>query len=245
MLRILLSTVVAISVLFAQPVSSYRSLDTIALDATSGDSVASPASSLSWSHTVTGSNVILFVGVCTGNNSPSVTYNSVAMTQIDTANQSGYYSELFYLVSPTTGSNTVAITLGSGTNVIAGNAASYSGASQTGVPDSSSTAVGDTADLQPATTVVAADSWLVTSACSSANLTASTGATERNKQTESPVVSGIYDSNGTVSTGSQGMTIDTGGFAGSVIASFKPATGGAASFVPGIINAPVRGGGKR
>jgi hypothetical protein len=53
----------------------------IARDATGHGSTAS-ANSLTYSHTCTGTNRILWVSVLTGNNFPTVTYAGASMTQV-------------------------------------------------------------------------------------------------------------------------------------------------------------------
>jgi hypothetical protein len=94
--------------------------------------------SLTWSHTCTGSNRLLVVGVAVGTTSSdasfvtTATYNGVAMTsasKVHSNNQTNGYIQMFYLVNPATGSNTVAIT----NNVscdLAGGSVSFTGADQ-------------------------------------------------------------------------------------------------------------------
>lgn len=178
----------------------------IAFDATS-----SAAGTASWSHTCTGTNRILIVGayaatdVVTG-----ATYNSVAMTLIGKttfgAGRQGAY--LFYLINPATGSHTVAIT-GGGTSKGIG-ATSLTGALQSGQPDSSATgtALGVTSPVVAATTVVAANCWLVgVEADGAGGETAGTGTTIRQTDGNGLV---LADSNGTVATGSQSLQYNVG-----------------------------------
>jgi hypothetical protein len=118
---------------------------TLAIDATSlsGSTPAISGTSFSWSHTVTssGSNRLLMVFVasvtstqtCTG-----VTYNGVAMNgpviDIRDNGSSELRNYVFWMVNPTTGANTVAVTysaaLDSG-NFAAAMAISFTGANQT------------------------------------------------------------------------------------------------------------------
>jgi hypothetical protein len=207
----------------------------IAHDADAGSHASSGSSSLSWSHTCTGSNLILFVAVGTGNNSPSVTYNSVSMTQVASTSQSGYYTYLFYLVAPATGSHNVVVTLNSGTNVIFGQSTSYTGAKQSGVPDASTTATdaGTGNPLAPSVTTVANNAWTVASfvSASSAAPTAGTGATLRHEDHDgSPMSAALFDSDGALTpAGSHSMTMNAANnsaYKAGVMASFAPDTGG-------------------
>jgi len=139
----------------------------IAYDASAyGNDGGGLTTSISWSHTCTGSNLILIVGTVSGSNGnvSGVTYNGVAMTKI--TGSSGYSSQcgntvFWYLINPPTGSHTVAVTLGS-SDTISGVSASYTGASQTSQPDSyhaSSNSTGTT--YSDSTTTVANNSWVI------------------------------------------------------------------------------------
>jgi hypothetical protein len=100
---------------------------------TSGTSV----SSLSWSHTCTGSSLVLIVDVITANaatSASSVKYNNVSMTSIGkqlTDNQaSGGFIERYLLLAPSTGANTVAVTFAAVQDAMIGASLSFTGASQ-------------------------------------------------------------------------------------------------------------------
>src|SRR6266542_3917316 len=76
------------------------------------------ATSLSWSHTCTGSSRLLTVSVSIGladdtNSAVAVTYNGVAMTaagaQVHSGGLTAGYVQLFYLAAPATGANTVIV----------------------------------------------------------------------------------------------------------------------------------------
>lgn len=106
----------------------------ITFDTTQGSHTGS-ASSLSWSHTVaTGrGNQILIVVVDTGAASvSSVTYGGQNLSQVSgaSASNSGDLLQIWYLLSPPTGANTVVVTPGS-TSYLNGISASYSGVAQT------------------------------------------------------------------------------------------------------------------
>lgn len=107
----------------------------IAFDVASNSGAFTNATSVIWSHTNTGSNLVLGVGVPwyefeTSNNNVTVTYNAVAMTSVVGVGYSAtptYRSELFRLASPATGANNVALTFVGGAYGAAG-ACSFSGA---------------------------------------------------------------------------------------------------------------------
>ena len=155
----------------------------IALDAVS-NGTATTTSPLTWSHTCTGSDLILVVGVniysagtpnCSG-----VTYNGVSLTLI--GSKRTYFSELgqislWYLLNPVTGANTVSVSFtGTVANCDAG-AVSYTGVAQSGQPDAVAGATTQTsANPSVTVTTVADNCWVVgllgnTSGPSTANLT--------------------------------------------------------------------------
>lgn len=200
----------------------------IALDANSDASNAS-TTSLTWSHTTTGSNTIMFTNVqdTAGDTVTSETYNSVAITLVNKlARVGGRFHYLHNLVAPTTGTNTVAVNV-SGATQVKGHAITYTGAAQTGQPDSQNTTTW-TASASPVsspTTVVASNCWLI----AFADLTAGTDFTlvSGNTYTDAQGDTNFFDSGGTVGTGSQSLSWTSGvavtGISG--IASFAPSGG--------------------
>jgi hypothetical protein len=133
------------------------------------DTSVLPASgTASWSHTCTGSNVLLVVATYSlGCYPPSATYGGVTMPIVIGPDQNfGGDSILtvFFLVNATPGTSTVAVS-GLSTNVDVGfccASMSLSGVSQSGFPDSSSitTAIKST-PYTLSTTVVASGCWLL------------------------------------------------------------------------------------
>jgi hypothetical protein len=109
---------------------------------TVGTSTANKAS-LTWSHTVSGPNTLLTVGVSVGKvttniqaYSLGVTFNGVAMTSANSGHlQSGTsntgFVELFYLKNPSSGAHTVAVTLTGGTADMEAGSVSFNGVDQT------------------------------------------------------------------------------------------------------------------
>src|SRR5437016_3064177 len=99
------------------------------------------ASPLTFSHTCTGSNLILFVYVwknATTDLINTVTYNGVTMTAVNAGVTDGAsdYGKMYYLLNPATGAHNVVVTVSSGS--VAAYAASYTGVSQV-APEANST----------------------------------------------------------------------------------------------------------
>lgn len=106
----------------------------IAFDANTTVQTAVSAT-LTYSHTCTGSNLILFALVWTGggSNTTGVTYNGVAMTIISTKAAAGATEmTLWQLVNPATGANNVVVSNnGAGAARSTSYSSSYTGAAQT------------------------------------------------------------------------------------------------------------------
>lgn len=98
----------------------------ILFDAASSSGYQTGVSSYSWSHTCNGANRILVVEVSMlgGSSVTSITYNSVALTLKRTDTAGPDRSEIWYLVAPAIGVNTIAVAV-SGSVTSVGNAASY------------------------------------------------------------------------------------------------------------------------
>lgn len=97
-------------------------------------------SSATFSHTTSGSDRILFVGVLVnanpGNNVTGATYAGVPMIQIGhhSFGSGNFGDNVFMLVNPALGTNNVVVSLDSAQNISA-QSVSYTGARQTGQPD--------------------------------------------------------------------------------------------------------------
>ena len=116
-------------------------------------------------HTCTGSNLLLLVGFITNNATDiitGVTYNSVAMTRLDAqqGDDSSFYSYVYGLLGPATGANNVVVSA-SGTSLIWTCVTSYTGVAQSGLPDSSNSAVNNTASSWTINTTTVADNCWV------------------------------------------------------------------------------------
>ena len=195
------------------------------LPSTSFAAIAFDAASTgtSGTHTTSGTNRIMF-GLAyddSGDNCAAPTYNSVAMTLIDkiqTSAGNNEYAYVYYLVNPALGANTYAFS-GTGCN---GTIVSYTGASQTGVPDSTAKLANSDATHTVTTTVVASNSWIVGSYAGNRATSMGTGTTCRgNCGAQFTQV----DSGAAVASGSQSLSVVQGGspaIQAMVIASFAP-----------------------
>lgn len=181
------------------PIAAVVVADGILFDAASNSGYQTAQSTYSWSHTCTGSNRYLAVGIAMlsvgGASVTGITYNGVAMSLVDArASVTGAIrAELWGLVAPASGTNTIAVTLTAPLDSI-GEAVSFTGVNQTfateGAADASATNVG-AADATVNVTTVADNDWTVDIvATSDTAITVGAGQTSRNN------VSGALGSGG-------------------------------------------------
>lgn len=140
---------------------------------------ANSVTSLTFSHTVSGADRLLIVGVQTnGSNVTGVTYAGVAMTAVGQLTSGGVRVEMFRLIAPATGANSVVVSVAATTDIGAA-ASSYTGAHQTTPLGAAATASGT--GTEPTVNVVAAVDDLVIDATGMVNavLTAGPGQTQR------------------------------------------------------------------
>lgn len=175
----------------------------IAFDAATDSSVT--GTSLTFSHTCTGSDRVLFVAMqYVSNTITGVTYNGVSMTlevQRNGTNRAAIYS----LINPATGANNVVVSSSSSQQMQAC-AMSYTGANQTPADLIKATvdrAATGTSDIQTVTTTVNG-CWQIGTCGIQRPTTASTGATER--QSGNIWGSSFADSNGSFVAGNNSMT---------------------------------------
>lgn len=170
MKRLVSALVVALA-LWAQPASAQ-----IAFDAVSG---INNTGFTSWSHTVTGTNTILLVGIESRFGQPTgVTYNSVAMTLLAARSDVSDMS-VYYLFAPTTGTNTIALSFSSAPSQLFTAAVSYSGVLQSGLDNSSNASGGATSPHSASITPVADSCWVTMFTFAFSGLAAGTGTTSR------------------------------------------------------------------
>ncbi len=135
----------------------------IAFDAVSSGG-GSGATSETFSHTCSGTNRLLFVGGFNQEASSTitgVTYDGEALTEIASSSQTNNSVSLWYLIAPATGANDVVVTRSSSTDALIGVAVSYTGAKQSGVPDSDNTGGSSSgSSLTISTTTVEDNCWI-------------------------------------------------------------------------------------
>lgn len=165
------------------------------------------------------------------------TWNGVTMTLIGKKNAIGggdRWVYLWFLAGPATGSHTFVATSTVASVVGHAVAQGYSGAKQTGQPDSSVVNEDDTVSgtMTATTTVVAANCWLflVERHNTSVDSTAGAGA---NLLLATGTGLAIFDSNGTVATGARTMVVNNSAtpYFAWCIASIAEATGGGATAI--------------
>lgn len=200
----------------------------VAFDAQSSGSV-NPATTLTVAHTCSGSNRVLLVGLSTNNTTDivtGVTYAGVAMTKLRTQVVQGlYYSYLFYLQNPTSGTNNIVATASS-SSLMGAISASFTGAAQVSSPDSSAsgTTTGAGTTISATTTVVAADSMLFGHCRASSGLGADTGTTSNGTLFGGAFISGYSSSLRSAGSQTLGFTRVSADPAGWLVASIAPAT---------------------
>jgi len=135
----------------------------ITFDSVSSDSVGSPATTLTYAHTCTGSSLTLIVGVTTNalEAHTSVTYNGVAMTNIATID-STVRTSLWRLFNPDTGANDVVVTWGGGSGSVFSGAISLAGTNTLSAGASANATGSGTAPSVNITTTQE-NSWIVDS----------------------------------------------------------------------------------
>lgn len=201
----------------------------IAFDNATGSSTGA-ASSLTFSHTCTGSNLMLFVGAyvnITSETITGITQNGAAMTQVvKDVNSSNSNLYLYDLPAPTTGANNIVIS-SSGSTFIGGVAMSYTGVNQSVTIDNSGHQLssGTTTNLTASLTSVNDNCWMIMFGGRQRVPAAGTGSTFRAVDTDGGWKG--FDSNGPIhpaGANSMDMTylsVGNGGV-GQVYATFSP-----------------------
>ena len=166
----------------------------------------------SWNHTISGANTILFVTIAYGASDSVSTakYAGVDMTLTDRISNVNGIFDVYHLINPTAGTNSVAFT-GTFTKR-RGASVSYTGANQTTQPDafiSNSTSNGTTTITQ-ALTVVNSNCWLIAIDYVTISVaTVNAGMTSRQNAQFWASTSRVFcveDSNGVISSGSVSTT---------------------------------------
>lgn len=162
-------------------------LGAIAFDLHTTGSADSASADISFSHTVTGSNVFLSVNIINNTGGvTAITYNSVSMTQhhVKANANIGTECQQWKLLAPATGSNTVQLTNASSKRVSA-LADSFSGADQSTQPDGAATnSASTTATIVVDVVTSIANTIVIDCASSNSATIPSVGAGQTSRYTE-------------------------------------------------------------
>lgn len=215
----------------------------IAFDASSTATTGSYSTSMSWSHTCTGTGTtgVLMVSVMELGDgvAPSVvtgiTYNGVALTKVNSAVQGTVQAELWYLKAPATGAHTIAVTFGGTNNGWQhGVAGSYTGVDQTTPIEANNTGTGGTTSVSSSVTTLTNGAWVVDAFGKYDTAgTPSPGASQTQRARASGGSSGwgVWVGQSSQSQATAGSTTNSWSWTGSkdsalVVASLKPDAGG-------------------
>jgi len=206
----------------------------IAFDAFSDMGFVNPGSSITFSHTVSGTYPIIFFGIWAspGSGSFTASYNGASSTFITSKTDPQSHNEaMLYLINPDTGTHNAVVGQTGGT-YMGGLVSSYTGADQAAQPDASATFSGSitSAPWQLTTniTTVADNSWIIEIGRDGADgvMTAVSGVVKRGGTNG---YFQLFDSN-SAKTPAGSATIVNGTTAtrlwsyGVILVSFKPAT---------------------
>lgn len=182
--------------------ASFSPATVLAYDSSSGG--AGSTSTLTFSHTCSGTNRLLLVSVTVPQASSvtSVTYNGVSMTGITSQNAPlDLRAYLYYLINPTSGANNVVVTL-NGSNFKSANSVSYTGANQYLQPDAFNSAASYTVN----NTVIGSSCWIVSTIGTEGTWTAGGSYVVRGGQVSGGYYNYLEDSNAIISSGSNTVT---------------------------------------
>lgn len=202
----------------------------IAFDTATDGGITASGTSLTWSHTCTGSDLLLRVGVRgtleATDRITGVTYNGVAMTLIARVQNAfpDRWISLWELVGPASGANDVVVS-SSPADVIIGQSASYTGAD---AHDADNTATGSSVDtLACSATPVADGCWL--QGVQGNHIGNPNAGTATTKRIGTGNGMGLFDNNGAISPPAlTTLTVTTGSAAvpAMIVATIVPAGGG-------------------
>lgn len=157
----------------------------IATDSFTEGGIVNPGTSLTFNHTVTGSNPIIFATDWTNASSTiTATYNGASMQRANDPPSfaGGQYLTIFFKTAPDTGTHPVVISRTS-SGLITGLAASYTGASATGQPNVTNTNITNSSsgDFTTSVTTTLDNCWTILTARNNTTGVeiASTGSTKR------------------------------------------------------------------
>lgn len=197
--------------------------------------VAGGSATVTLSHTITGSNTILFIGIENQNNGgfSTLTYAGVSFASnllVSASNSSTSNGYLYYIYAGAQTANIV-VTRNTTTASMYVFGASYAGVNQSmswtgGSPtDATTSGNGTGSPLTGTLTTLTDNSWtILVCEMDNAGLVAGTGSTQRQTQQPGYVAWGLFDSNAAKTpAGSTSMSTSGGGGYNYVMASFSPA----------------------
>ena len=175
-----------------------------------GTTGSTTATSASWSHTCSGSNRLVVVGLAVGNVSSgslttTVTFGGTAMSSVGKVGSDGStagYVQLFSLTNPPTGASTVAVTA-SASSTISGGSTSFTGANGIGT---GVTAFGSSASATVAVTGTTSGNMIADVCCCGSAVSSSTHTSRWIKNTNTDSGAG----NGAGSTAAAGGSVTMG-----------------------------------
>jgi hypothetical protein len=201
----------------------------IAYDTVSDSGPISSATSATWSHTCTGSNLLLFAAffAATTDIVSGVTYNAVAMTFSQKVKvPSERYLYLYYITNPATGAHNIIASGDGSTNTFwRCFGLSYTGVAQDRPLDNSTTnTTAGATSLTTSVTTRGDNCWaFLVGKGASNDVTAGTGSTQRATSSGNGIA--VFDSNGVITpAGSTSMAISVSPSQaiGAIMASFAP-----------------------
>lgn len=254
---IILSLILALGAFVSPP-----AMRAVALDSTSSGLSTANASSETISHTVVSvTNGAMLVSVHYGSGNTvsvtGVTYNTVALTAVGNRQENATShgtNEMWQLTAANglvTGTHDIVITMsgavGAG-NKIGGCATAWTGVDQTTPIDVSGGTTGGPGTAVSGAVVTVTDGAYVIGGVTGTNdnTSATTSLTEYcdiNPASVGPFTYGMYTQKATAGSQTMDATLDAGFRWAISIAAMRPAGAAAPSFIPAIINAPIRGGG--
>jgi hypothetical protein len=184
-----------------------RPLGAITFDSATSEQEDSADTSLSWTHTTAlGSSRILVAGVSYHSDAAiisGITYNGDAMTHIrastNTSPSPDGRVEMWYLVNPDTGTNSVSVTFSANVTQKVGGAVSLMGARQSSQPDNSNDANGTSTTPSVSVTTIADNAWIIDAfGVYQASVTQTAGASQTERWSEN--ISATLDLTGAGST---------------------------------------------
>ncbi len=122
-----------------------------------------------WSHTCTGSNLVLIVSIAIWNNGgtaqgmSAVVYGIQSMTFVPNsgASNGNWYTEQWYLIAPATGANNIVATQIGATDAIKTSSISITGADQTTPIDTNGTNTGTAGTVSQSITLAATNEFMI------------------------------------------------------------------------------------